>query len=83
MVRDQWPLVKDLVKAAMDLYKEQYMRTYTVKDLLWGYDDPILAIINKVAKLLKINIPIPPKFGLFYGVSFEIQRIHSNLVNTR
>ena len=42
-------------------------RTLTVRELMWGYQDPLLKKVNELLKKFHLST-IDDHFGLFYGV---------------
>lgn len=50
-----------MIEALLKAYQQKLFVTHTVHELLWGYKDEILSLINI------FQPDIPPYFGLFYG----------------
>lgn len=62
----QWTQIhflRGIIEALLKTYQQKLFVTHTVHDLLWGYKDEILSLINI------FQPDIPAYFGLFYGVS--------------
>lgn len=59
----QLPLLRDIIEALLKAYRQELFVTHTVDELLWGYKDEILSLINT------FKHDVSPYFGLFYGVS--------------
>ena len=59
----QLPFLHELIEALLKAYQQKLFVTHTVDELLWGYKDEILSLINV------FKPDISPYFGLFYGVS--------------
>lgn len=59
----QLHILRELIEALLKAYQQKLFVTHTVDELLWGYKDEILSLIN----IFKPDIS--PYFGLFYGVS--------------
>uniref|UniRef100_A0A8C9B246 Scavenger receptor class B member 2 n=1 Tax=Phocoena sinus TaxID=42100 RepID=A0A8C9B246_PHOSS len=57
----QLPFLHELIEALLKAYQQKLFVTHTVDELLWGYKDEILSLIN----IFKPDIS--PYFGLFYG----------------
>lgn len=57
------PLLREIIEALLRAYRQKLFVTHTVDELLWGYKDEILSLINI------LEPDISPYFGLFYGVS--------------
>uniref|UniRef100_A0A8C3X3X2 Scavenger receptor class B member 2 n=1 Tax=Catagonus wagneri TaxID=51154 RepID=A0A8C3X3X2_9CETA len=55
------PLLRDFIELLLKAYHQKLFVTHTVDELLWGYKDEILSLIN----IFKPKIS--PYFGLFYG----------------
>ncbi|KAI5278887.1 lysosome membrane protein 2 [Manis pentadactyla] len=53
--------LRELIEALLEAYQQTLFVTHTVDELLWGYKDEILSLIN----IFKPDIS--PYFGLFYG----------------
>ena len=64
--------VKLALSSMLEVLKERPVVTRSVKDLLWGYDDPLI----KIAKdILPPNKSFPfDKFGFFYEVNLTFCR---------
>ena len=55
------------MKEVLNLVQDNHLfAEHTVKDVFWGYRDPLLVKLNALLK--KSNKPIVDKIGLFYGV---------------
>uniref|UniRef100_A0A5F5PG43 Scavenger receptor class B member 2 n=2 Tax=Equus TaxID=9789 RepID=A0A5F5PG43_HORSE len=57
----QLHILRELIEALLKAYQQKLFVTHTVDELLWGYKDEILSLIN----IFKPDIS--PYFGLFYG----------------
>uniref|UniRef100_A0A4W2IAF9 Scavenger receptor class B member 2 n=1 Tax=Bos indicus x Bos taurus TaxID=30522 RepID=A0A4W2IAF9_BOBOX len=57
----QLPLLRDIIEALLKAYRQKLFVTHTVDELLWGYKDEILSLINT------FKHDVSPYFGLFYG----------------
>ncbi|XP_029090525.1 lysosome membrane protein 2 [Monodon monoceros] len=57
----QLPFLHEFIEALLKAYQQKLFVTHTVDELLWGYKDEILSLIN----IFKPDIS--PYFGLFYG----------------
>ncbi|XP_010981415.3 lysosome membrane protein 2 [Camelus dromedarius] len=55
------PLLREVIEALLKAYQQKLFVTRTVHELLWGYKDEILSLINV------FKPDISPYFGLFYG----------------
>uniref|UniRef100_A0A8D2ADE3 Scavenger receptor class B member 2 n=1 Tax=Sus scrofa TaxID=9823 RepID=A0A8D2ADE3_PIG len=55
------PLLREIIEALLRAYRQKLFVTHTVDELLWGYKDEILSLINI------LEPDISPYFGLFYG----------------
>ncbi|XP_037386703.1 lysosome membrane protein 2 isoform X1 [Talpa occidentalis] len=53
--------LRELIEALLKAYQQKLFVTHTVHELLWGYKDEIMSLIN----IFKPEIPA--YFGLFYG----------------
>ncbi|KAM3939936.1 scavenger receptor class B member 1 isoform 2-T2 [Leptodactylus fuscus] len=62
MAKDLSFPVKIMLNAAFVMYKQEPFMNRTVKEILWGYNDPFLDLINT---LLPGMLPFKGKFGLF------------------
>ncbi|KAG8597493.1 hypothetical protein GDO81_002302 [Engystomops pustulosus] len=62
MSKDLSFAVKILLNAAYVMYDQKAFMNRTVKEILWGYSDPFLDLINT---LLPGKLPFKGKFGLF------------------
>lgn len=58
--------VKLLLSGALAGLKQEAFMNRTVREILWGYEDPLLDTINAIVPGL---IPFKGKFGLFVEVS--------------
>ncbi|NXP39840.1 SCRB1 protein, partial [Leiothrix lutea] len=54
--------VKNLMSTALTFLKQEAFMNRTVKEIMWGYDDPLVKAINMIVPGL---IPFQGKFGLF------------------
>lgn len=59
----QLRFLRELVEALLKAYQQTLFVTHTAHELLWGYKDEILSLINV------FKPEISPYFGLYYGVS--------------
>ncbi|XP_077924915.1 lysosome membrane protein 2 isoform X1 [Halichoerus grypus] len=57
----QFRFLRELIEALLKAYQQTLFVTHTVDELLWGYKDEILSLIN----IFKPEIS--PYFGLYYG----------------
>lgn len=57
---------KSLLSTALILLKQEAFMNRTVKEIMWGYDDPLVKAINMIVPGL---LPFKGKFGLFIDVS--------------
>uniref|UniRef100_A0A8C6MKE0 Scavenger receptor class B member 2 n=1 Tax=Moschus moschiferus TaxID=68415 RepID=A0A8C6MKE0_MOSMO len=55
------PLLRNLIEALLRAYQQKLFVVHTVDELLWGYKDEILSLINA------FKHDVSPYFGLFYG----------------
>ncbi|XP_072000460.1 scavenger receptor class B member 1 isoform X2 [Engystomops pustulosus] len=62
MSKDLSFAIKILLNAAYVMYDQKAFMNRTVKEILWGYSDPFLDLINT---LLPGKLPFKGKFGLF------------------
>lgn len=58
--------VKLILSGAFVAFGQEAFINRTVKDILWGYDEPLLDFINA---LFPGKLPFKGKFGLFADVS--------------
>lgn len=61
--------LKVLISSALSGLKQTPFVNRTVGEILWGYDDPLLTILNTLVPGL---IPFKGKFGLFTDVSTPV-----------
>lgn len=66
--------LKLLMTLAFSALGERAFMNRTVGEILWGYEDPLVHIINKY---LPDMFPVKGKFGLFSGVSMSQREAHS------
>ncbi|XP_022361828.1 lysosome membrane protein 2 isoform X2 [Enhydra lutris kenyoni] len=57
----QLRFLRELIEALLKAYQQTLFVTHTVHELLWGYKDEILSLINV------FKPEISPYFGLYYG----------------
>lgn len=70
VVKREYVLLQDIVDLLIEWSHEELFPTYTVKDLLWGYDEPLInKTLSLLESLLHKKFPVSDKFGLFVGVS--------------
>ncbi|XP_075689686.1 scavenger receptor class B member 1 isoform X2 [Rhinoderma darwinii] len=62
MMKDSSYAVKFLLNLAFSMHNQQPFMNRTVKEILWGYNDPFLDFVNS---LLPGVLPFTGKFGLF------------------
>ncbi|KAM9329957.1 scavenger receptor class B member 1 [Gastrophryne carolinensis] len=62
MMRDLSFTMKLILSAALSTFGQEPFMNRTVKDILWGYNDPFLDFVNA---LLPGKFPFKGKFGLF------------------
>ncbi|KAM4708167.1 scavenger receptor class B member 1 isoform 2-T3 [Discoglossus pictus] len=62
MFQDLGLPIKWVISGAFSAFNEEPFMNRTVKDILWGYEDPFLDFINT---LLPGRLPFKGKFGLF------------------
>ncbi|NWH71164.1 SCRB1 protein, partial [Piaya cayana] len=55
-------IVKFVLSQVLDALKQEAFMNRTVREIMWGYEDPLIDTINKLAPGL---IPFKGKFGLF------------------
>lgn len=60
---------------------DSLFKTLTVKQLLWGYEDPLLRAIKEAVDRANVTFQnktfsFDDRFGLFYGVSTERNCTH-------
>lgn len=69
--------VKFLLSGALAGMKQEAFMNRTVREIMWGYEDPLIDTINKLVPGL---IPFKGKFGLFVEVSELNTKITAVLV---
>ncbi|CAH2295738.1 scavenger receptor class B member 1 isoform X1 [Pelobates cultripes] len=62
MVKDLSLPIKWIISGAFATFNEEPFMNRTVKEILWGYEDPFLDFINMI---LPGKLPFKDKFGLF------------------
>ncbi|ESO89463.1 hypothetical protein LOTGIDRAFT_165058 [Lottia gigantea] len=67
LVKDQKKLFKEIVNLLEELSLEEYFLTLSVRDLMWGYPDKLLADAKAIINRLHFNITLDDEFGLFKG----------------
>ncbi|KAK3099625.1 hypothetical protein FSP39_007180 [Pinctada imbricata] len=66
LIRSEYKLIRELTEIILDAGGDSRLfQKRTVKDILWGYEDPLLKKVNKFLK--KYNKSIDEKIGIFYG----------------
>ncbi|XP_076070187.1 lysosome membrane protein 2-like [Mytilus galloprovincialis] len=66
IIKREYSYVTELAEMILDAADDSNLLTkYTVSQLLWGYEDPLLKRVNYI--LQKFNKTIDIKIGLFYG----------------
>lgn len=67
MIKNEFNYITALTELMLDLADDSKLFTrYTVSQILWGYDDPLLSRVNEI--LGRYNISIDSRIGLFNGV---------------
>lgn len=66
MMENQGDLLKMGLSALCNMLKQKAFMNRTVREIMWGYNDPLLNAINIIAPGL---LPFKGKFGLFIDVS--------------
>ena len=83
IVKKEYAPIQDIVELLLEWSEEELFSTYSVSDLLWGYDDPLL---NKTLTILESvfhkKFSITDKFGIFVGVSHIKKGIWKRLLST-
>ncbi|XP_060064409.1 lysosome membrane protein 2-like [Ylistrum balloti] len=68
MVRFEYPWVQELVDLVLKATKDSDLfQQYSVRDIAWGYEDPLLKAAKDIVG--RYNISIDDKIGLFYGTN--------------
>jgi len=63
-------LLRAAVMVVLDSYEEKFFDNYTVHDYIFGYEDPVIAEINKLSEeYLKIKLIKEDMIGLFAGAA--------------
>ncbi|XP_074651843.1 platelet glycoprotein 4-like [Tubulanus polymorphus] len=69
------PAARLLLEEFLKLAGENMFRTLTVKDMIWGYEDPFL---KKIAPLMKaIGVDVPETIGIFIGQNGSDDGVHN------
>ena len=70
MIRFKSAIIQWLIQPLLYALGERLFTSYTVKEYLWGFEDPALQKINNITeKYFHRKLVKQDTFGLFYGVS--------------
>jgi len=70
IVKKEFSWLQKFADALIEWGEKDIFLSLSVKDLVWGYDEPL---INKTVTLLNsfgVHLNISDKFGLFVGVRY-------------
>ncbi|XP_021369072.1 platelet glycoprotein 4-like, partial [Mizuhopecten yessoensis] len=68
LIRFEYPWVQELVDLVLEAEKDSTLfGRYSVRDIAWGYEDPLLKAAKDILK--RYNQTIVDTIGLFYGTN--------------
>ncbi|XP_067663912.1 scavenger receptor class B member 1-like isoform X1 [Haliotis asinina] len=67
MTRFEYPIIKEMTKLLLEILGGNLYEKYTVRDIIWGYEDPLLKIIkDDILGALNLSYTLDDHFGFFY-----------------
>ncbi|XP_063431103.1 lysosome membrane protein 2-like isoform X2 [Mytilus trossulus] len=71
LVTYEYAFIREMAKLFFDISQDADLFVkHSVKDLLWGYTDPLLATVKQLLQVF--NIPFNDRFGFFYQLNNSI-----------
>lgn len=68
MITKEYSYIQEMTKLMFEITNDSDLFiTLKVKELIWGYTDPMLAAVKKIFN--KFDLPYDDHFGFFYKVS--------------
>ena len=71
-MKKEFSLIQEFVEALLEWAKEELFINLSVKDLIWGYKEPLFAKFIDLLKKFHVNVSISEDFGIFSSVSCEV-----------
>ena len=69
IIRREYSWIQELVELVLDWGGDSNLfTTLSVKDIMWGYEDPLLKKVKSILKKYVNSTTFDDKFGLFYKV---------------
>nr|KAG5697774.1 hypothetical protein BaRGS_026731 [Batillaria attramentaria] len=68
LLRYQYGFIEELADLVLDVAGEHLFVTLSVRQLLWGYEDPLLKDVRDLLLKHHVHLPFNDTFGLFSKV---------------
>lgn len=69
IVKNEYPILEEIAEGVLEWAKEKLFISLSIKDILWGYKEPLFAKFVELARDLGFNLTLNENFGLFVGTN--------------
>ena len=70
IVKREFSFIQEFVEALLEWAKEDLFVNLSVKDLIWGYKEPLIAKFIDLLHKFHFNVSLSEDFGIFSTVSW-------------